>query len=147
MEKKKVYLDSCCYNRPYDTSKEPRVQLEVWAIVQIQGMIRRGVLNLVGSSVLDYELSQCPRKKQRIVIESFIKDYIASKVHLSDSEQIEQICQEIQTTGVKTMDAYHLACAIYAKCDYFLSTDKRLLKYQDDRIKIRNPIDFIMERN
>jgi len=37
----------------------------------------------------------------------------------------------------------HLACAIEAKCDYFLTTDKKLLKTTFDEIIVISPIDFI----
>jgi hypothetical protein len=50
--------------------------------------------------------------------------------------------KEIMQTGVKYADAAHVACAILANCDYFITTDKRLLKYQTDCIKLINPIDF-----
>ena len=45
-------------------------------------------------------------------------------------------------TGVKKMDALHVASAIIGKADYFLTTDIRLLKYSTDKIHIINPIDF-----
>lgn len=43
------------------------------------------------------------------------------------------------------MDACHVSCAILAECDYFITTDKRLLKYQSEYIKIYNPINYIIE--
>lgn len=46
-------------------------------------------------------------------------------------------------SGVKEIDAAHIACAIIGGCDYFLTTDDRVLKYRDDRIKIINPVDFV----
>ena len=46
-------------------------------------------------------------------------------------------------SGIKLKDASHTACAIMAKCDYLITTDKRLLKYRDERIKIVNPIEFV----
>ena len=48
-------------------------------------------------------------------------------------------------TGVKFKDACHVASAIYAGCDYFISTDKRLLKYKTDEIKMVTPIEFVSE--
>jgi predicted nucleic acid-binding protein len=48
-------------------------------------------------------------------------------------------------TGVKEKDAYHVASAIYSNCDYFISTDIRLLKYKTDKIRMVTPIEFITE--
>ena len=45
-------------------------------------------------------------------------------------------------TGVRHKDAVHLACSIIAKCDYFITTGKRVLNYITERIKIVNPIEF-----
>ena len=55
------------------------------------------------------------------------------------------MAREIMETGVKYKDACHVASAILAECSYFISTDKRLLKYKSDVIKIVNPIEFISE--
>lgn len=44
---------------------------------------------------------------------------------------------------MKAKDAIHVACAIYSGCDYFISTDKRLLKYRTDRIRFVGPLEFI----
>ena len=48
-------------------------------------------------------------------------------------------------SGFKAMDAYHVASAIYAGCEYFISVDDRLLKYKTNEIKLVTPIDFITE--
>ncbi len=61
------------------------------------------------------------------------------------AEIIKPMAEKIMEKGVKEKDAYHVASAIYAKCDYFISTDVRLLKYKTDRIKLVTPIEFIME--
>lgn len=53
------------------------------------------------------------------------------------------LAEEIMQTGIKLKDASHTACAIVANCDFLITTDKRLLKYKDNRIKIINPIEFI----
>ena len=53
------------------------------------------------------------------------------------------MAHEVEKTGVKAFDALHVACAITAKCDYFITVDRHLLKYQNDKIIICNPMDFI----
>jgi predicted nucleic acid-binding protein len=40
-------------------------------------------------------------------------------------------------------DALHLACAVTANCDYFLTTDKGILNKRVDAVTIINPIDFV----
>ena len=47
-------------------------------------------------------------------------------------------------TGVKSADALYAACAIFAHCNYMLTTDDCLLKYKSDKIKVVNPTEFIM---
>lgn len=51
----KVYLDNCCYNRPYDDQSQLRISLETQAKLQIQSMIRNREIELVSSYVLMYE--------------------------------------------------------------------------------------------
>ena len=46
-------------------------------------------------------------------------------------------------TGVKEKDAAHIACALLAGCEYFITTDDRLLKYENDRIGIVTPVEFL----
>lgn len=48
-------------------------------------------------------------------------------------------------TGIKFKDACHVASAIYAKCEYFISTDKRLLNFNTTEIKMVTPIQFVTE--
>ena len=55
----------------------------------------------------------------------------------------KKIAEEIKATGVKNADAFHVACAILGKCDYFITTDDRLLKYQSEKIQIVTPGEFI----
>ena len=49
----------------------------------------------------------------------------------------------IMDTGIKEKDAYHVACAVIAECDYFITTDDRLLKYQSEKIYLVTPGEFI----
>lgn len=56
---------------------------------------------------------------------------------------MRNLALSIIQTGVKKKDAVHVASAIIAGCDSFLTTDIRLLKYKTDSILMENPIDFI----
>ena len=52
-------------------------------------------------------------------------------------------CTKNRQSGVKEQDAYHVACALMAKCDYFITTDDRLLKYQRKEMPLVAPGEFI----
>ena len=58
-------------------------------------------------------------------------------------EILKEKVKSIKSTGIKDKDAYHLASAILADCDYFVTVDKRLLKFSNNKIKIMNIIDFM----
>lgn len=53
----RVYLDNCCYNRPYDDQSQLRISLETQAKLHIQDLIKEQQLELVTSYVLWYENS------------------------------------------------------------------------------------------
>jgi predicted nucleic acid-binding protein len=44
---------------------------------------------------------------------------------------------------IKQKDSLHIACALEAKCKYFITTDKKILNKTVDNIIIINPIDFV----
>ena len=52
---------------------------------------------------------------------------------------IESMAAKIMKTGVKFKDPYHVTLAVYTECEYFNSTDMRLLKYKTDQIKMVTP--------
>ena len=141
----RVYLDNCCYNRPYDDQSQMRISLEAQAKLYIQGLIRSSQMELVSSYVLRYELSRNPNPNIKDGIQRFIDEFSYVYVSEKNNEEIEKIALEIKKTGIKKMDALHVACAIYSKAEYFLSTDDRLLKYKTDKIKVENPMTFIRE--
>ena len=139
----RIYLDNCCYNRPYDDQTQLRISLESQAKLHIQDMIKDGKLELAASYVLTYENSQNRFHVKRAAIARFLEDNVAIYIDATHSVQAASIAAGIQQTGVKAMDALHTACAIIAHCDYLLTTDDRLLKYHTDRIRIVDPTEFI----
>ena len=142
MKKLRVYLDNSCFNRPYDDQSQLRIELETKSKLFIQKLITDKKIDLVISYISELENSDNPFAVRQIAIEDFFK---YSVLNIEENDEIISIAENIKKTGVKTKDSLHVACAIFAECDYFLSTDKRLLKYQDKRISIINPVDFIFK--
>ena len=139
----RIYLDNCCYNRPYDDQSQLRISLEAQAKMHIQSMIRNDELELVTSFMLTFENSKNRIEEKRNAIASFMESYSSVYVSSEWREKADVIANEIMATGVKSADALHTACAIIAHCDYMLTTDDRLLKYHTNRIRIVDPTEFI----
>ena len=139
----RIYLDSCCYNRPYDNGAQLTVRMEAQCKLHIQSLVKDGLLTLVSSYMLMYECGQNPYEIRRNHISSYIRRY--AKIHIGAelAREIEAMAVDIMATGVKFKDACHVASAIYAGCAYFISTDKRLLKYKSPEIKLVTPIEFV----
>jgi predicted nucleic acid-binding protein len=117
--------------------------LETQAKLYIQDLVKNKKLNLVTSYVLWYENSQNPYETKRMAISEFLRKNSAEYIDIDKMDIIKSKAEEIMKTGIKMKDAYHVACALYSSCDYFLSTDDRLLKYKTSEIQMLNPIDFI----
>ena len=117
--------------------------METQAKLYIQDLVKNKKLNLVTSYVLWYENSQNPYETKRMAISEFLRKNSAEYIDIDKMDIIKSKAEEIMKTGIKMKDAYHVACALYSSCDYFLSTDDRLLKYKTSEIQMLNPIDFI----
>ena len=141
----RVYLDVCCYNRPYDDQSQLTVKLEAQAKLSVQRMIKDGEHELVTSEILRFEVANCPIEIRRIVVTDFMEKYSSLHVDKGCSPTVKEMAREIIATGVKYKDACHIASALIADCDYLITTDKRMAKYKSDRIKVVNPIEFIAE--
>ena len=121
-----------------------RIRLESEAKLQIQEDIRLGSLKLIWSYILDYENSKNPFRERR---EQITKWRTYSEVDIGGDEKIVGVATMINQHGIKKIDSLHIACAIKAKAEYFLTTDDQILKkailVKD--IKITDPIEFIKE--
>lgn len=141
----RIYLDMCCYNRPYDDQSQLKISMETQSKLYIQTLIKDGKLELAASYMLRYECGNNPFEMRRNAIFDFIDRNTCVYVGMERQMVIEAKAAEIMKTGVKYKDACHVASAIYAECEYFISTDTRLLKYKSSEIKMVTPIEFVTE--
>ena len=139
----RIYLDNCCYNRPYDDQQQLRVFLETQAKLHIQQLVLEKELELVCSFILRYENDENPDISNR---DSIARFFVNASIYVGNKniDNIRLIASEIMKQGIKMKDAAHLACAIISECDYFITTDDKLLKkYNGSKIKIRTPITLL----
>jgi predicted nucleic acid-binding protein len=139
----RIYLDTSVYNRPYDDQTQAKIYLESQAVLIILNLIETRQIESVNSSVLEYENQKNPFP----IIQKAIKKYL-TKTSLFQplSETIRQKAKELETGGIKPIDALHIASFEASQSDYFITCDQRLLnRCKVLAISAINPIDFIKE--
>jgi predicted nucleic acid-binding protein len=139
----RLYLDNCCFNRPFDDQQALTIRLETEAKLHIQAAVRSGEYKLGWSYVLSYENGANPLGERRTEIQRWeeIADFFTI-----ETPAILKRMKEILKTGIKPLDALHIACAEAMNCEYFLTVDKGILKKANtiSGIVILNPVDFVI---
>jgi predicted nucleic acid-binding protein len=140
----RIYLDNCCFNRPFDDQGQIRIRLEAEAKLFIQQQVMEKRLELAWSYILDFENSANPFPERKTSIARW-KSHAA--IYVVESAALLALANEIQSLGVASKDALHVACSIEAKCSYFMTTDDQLLKNLSDygKIAIMNPVRYVTE--
>ena len=139
----KIYMDNCCYNRPYDDQTYIRIHLETEAKLHIQELVRNGEIDLVTSYMLEYENGKNRFSHKKQAIADFMNVNESYYVGIDKEAEVKKFAERIMETGIKSADALHVACAILAGSDYFITTDDRLLKLQIEEIQVVTPGEFI----
>jgi predicted nucleic acid-binding protein len=119
-----------------------KIHLETVAKLYIQAGIRDEKYLLVWSYMLDYENNDNPYEDKKNAITPW-KDI--AKEYCPASDDVLSLGRKIMEQGVKAKDALHIACAVKSGCDYFITTDSKLINKSIENIKIINPIDFVRE--
>ncbi len=122
----RIYLDLCCFNRPYDDQGQVRIRLETEAKLVLQQKVREGTCELIWSSILDYENSRNPFDERLLAIRQWRT--LAVKTVLADTAVLER-ARTLVAAGVMEYDALHVACAIAGEARVFVTTDDRLLRH------------------
>jgi predicted nucleic acid-binding protein len=144
MKKIKIYLDNCCFNRPFDDQSQIRIRLESEAKLKIQDEIQAGRLELVWSYILEAENEANPFEERKKAIEDWKNN---AKIDVNENPEIIEKAIILTQIGLRSKDALHIACAISVACNYFLTTDDKILNKnsQIDELTIIDPFGFIKE--
>ena len=141
----RLYLDNCCFNRPYDDQSSLSVYLETQAKLDVQQRIRNSEMELAWSFILTAENQANP--------DSDIRDKIFEWMALAmvyvgyDLEIGAHAAGLMARYGIDAKDALHVTSAIRAGCEFLLTTDKKLIRRasQISEIRVINPVNFITD--
>jgi predicted nucleic acid-binding protein len=139
-KKLNIYLDNCCYNRPYDDQTQLRIELETKAKLFIQTLIEDGKVDLTISYISAFENEMNPYQDRKSGIADFFR---YAKHDIDESSEVLATANEIEDKGAKPKDALHVSCAIHSGCEYFVTTDDKLRKCREDRIMFVSPMQFM----
>ena len=141
----KIYLDNCCFNRPFDDQSKPRIHLESEAIKTIIDLIEKETWELISSDVLGYEISNTFDEKRRRNL-SGITNMSIKIVNLTS--EIKDRANYFESFGLQAFDAMHLACA-ESNSDILLTVDDRFIKKANQinnlKVMIKNPLQWLEE--
>lgn len=140
-----IYIDSCCYNRPFDDLSQIRVRLEAEATEWILEESRTARFMIVTSDYLSLELIRNPDPAKRAATLAMTA---YAGLHVAVAESLVRRAEEIEALGITGFDALHLAAAEAAGCAYLVTTDDGLLKKSKRhssqlKVSVLNPIDLV----
>ena len=143
----KIYLDTCCLNRPFDDQRQPRIRLESEAVTLILEKIRQREWFWIGSEILLYEIEQtvnAERKERLLFLVREVNEY------LELNEKTLERAEKLSALGFGEYDALHLSAAENSNVDVFLTTDDQLQKLADKNKKrlsliVINPVKWLEE--
>ncbi|MCZ2123590.1 MAG: PIN domain-containing protein [Anaerolineales bacterium] len=121
----KIYLDTCCLNRPFDDQRQARIRLESEAVTLILEKIYNEEWEWIGSEVLLYEIEQnadAERKERLLLLAK------ASNKIIEITDEILNYAEKLVELGFDEFDAVHLASAEKGRVDVFLTSDDDLQK-------------------
>lgn len=141
-----IYLDNCCYNRPFDDQTQERIHLESEAILTIlkMGQMKKDII--VGSEILELEINRMlDENKKRKVLDL----YKVADMRILYTDKIKKRSEEIiSVSKIRTFDSLHIAVAEEANADVLLTTDDKFEKMSeklDLKTRVVNPLRFAWE--
>ncbi len=118
-----VYLDVCCFKRPFDDQRQERVRLEAAAVAALITHAERGTLRLVRSPAHVIENDRNPREDRRLATAIWLAGAIV-QAPLNDT--VRQRSRELASRGFGAVDALHVAFAEEAGADWLVTVDDQL---------------------
>lgn len=116
------------------------------ACEEIFARTERKEVMLVWSFMHEDENILCPFMERKLEV---FRLSVLCKARVGPEEEIYNLAKEFQRKAkLSSKDAIHLACATYAKAQFFLTCDNELLKGAKKlnlEINVMNPVEYIRE--
>jgi predicted nucleic acid-binding protein len=136
----------CSLQRPLDTKSQVRIAAEAEAILNVIDLWKSGQVELISSPALVFETEQMKISARK----SYILEILSkANLYIQKYDRINEQAQVFVESGIKPLDALHLAFSVEAAADYFCTCDDRFLKrakkVDTSQTKVVSPLELIME--
>ena len=112
----RIYLDNCCFNRPFDDQQQLRIRLETEAKLNIQEKILQKKIELAWSYILDFENAMNPFQQRKLSIQRW-KGH--ATIDTNETEEIINLAESFVKRGIKGKDALHLPVLLQRNVNMF----------------------------
>jgi predicted nucleic acid-binding protein len=144
--KLRIYLDNCCYNRPFNDQTQERIHLESEAVLAI---VKRGLQDIdeiIGSDIVDFEMKQLSDSEKLENVQNLYAVICENEKYTKDilcrSKELKRLSK------IRSLDSLHIASAESAGADILLTTDDNFEKYcakMKLNVRVMNPLKYYME--
>ena len=143
----RIYLDTYCFNRPFDDQTQDRIRLQTETLLVVVDYLDRGEWTWVSSDLVELEIDRIRDRELRERVRLFTPS-------LGELVPIEEIVRErgrvLEGLDFRAADALHVARAEAGAADVLLTTDDRLTRLAGRvsaqlQVRVANPLRWIAE--
>jgi predicted nucleic acid-binding protein len=140
----RLFLDTCCLNRPWDDQTRLRIHLEAEAVLYVLYTFQTGQHEMVTSDYLIAEILSNTDTLRRSRVMALLQP---AAWHVRRTQPVEARAASLTQFGFGGFDALHIAAGEHAGCSWLLTTDDRLIRRASRatnplHLHVINPIDF-----
>jgi len=140
----KIYLDTCCYNRPYDDQSQTRIRAEAAAVDNIVVLARLYRYTVFGSDALDEEIGDIKVQAKHEQVLGLYRRTVTNQASPKKAV-FDHFMPIAARAGIGRVDTLHLCYSISAGADYLLTTDDDFIKLAARLalpVLVINPLNF-----
>jgi predicted nucleic acid-binding protein len=143
----KIYLDTCCYCRPFDKQEQAKIAAETVAVMTAIDTCKIAGHDIVGSDAVDFELGNISNDNLREAVMDIYQNTADCRVLLTAKGHNR--ARALHAEGLGVLDSQHLAAAEAAGVDFLLTTDWHFERTCAEKnlssVKVINPLTFLTE--
>lgn len=143
----RIYLDTCCLNRPLDNQNQGRIRHEAEVVLAVLRKVQNGDWLWITSDILWWEINRCPDLSRHEGMEEMLR-LPNRRVVISNAETIR--AKQLTWMSFGAPDAYHIAAAEAGHCEVLLTADDRMVRKaarlkEEILVHVANPLDWWRE--